>query len=97
MLIPALVVLLGLDMKRAVGTSLLIIAMNSLIGFAGDAGHYPTDWTLLGAITALAVAGVFAGGVLARSIPASHLKIGFGWFVLAMGLYILVKEIKGLS
>ncbi|HSC36892.1 MAG TPA: sulfite exporter TauE/SafE family protein [Chitinophagaceae bacterium] len=92
LLIPALVLLVKLPMKKAIGTSLLIIALNSLIGFAGDLGHFNIDWPLLLKITLLAVAGIFAGGALGRKIQGEKLKKGFGWFVLGMGVYILVKE-----
>ncbi len=93
LLIPALVFIIKLPMRTAVGTSLLIIAMNSLFGFAGDLGHFPIDWSFLLTITSLAVAGIFAGGVLSRRIPAVKLKKGFGWFVLIMGIYIIVREL----
>ncbi len=62
LLIPALVVLMRLPMKEAIGTSLLIIALNSLIGFLGDLGHYETNWTLLLIVSAIAITGVFIGG-----------------------------------
>lgn len=93
LLIPTLVLLVKLPMKEAVGTSLLIIALNSLIGFTGDLGHFSMDWKFLLTITAIAVVGIFAGGVLAKKIPGEKLKKGFGWFVLLMGLYIIGKEI----
>lgn len=93
LLIPVLVLGLGLDMKKAVGTSLLIIAVNSLVGFTGDAGRYAVNWVLLSVLTALAVAGIFVGGRLARRIRGEQLKKGFGWFVLAMAVYILVREV----
>lgn len=93
LLIPALVLLLRLPMKQAIGTSLLIIAMNSLVGFAGDVGHYDIDWPFLLLITAIAVVGIFIGISLAKKVPGSKLKKGFGWFVLIMGIYILVKEL----
>lgn len=94
LLIPALVFLVKLPMKKAVGTSLTIIAMNSLFGFAGDLGHFNIDWTFLLTITAIAVAGIFIGGLLSKKIPGEKLKRGFGWFVLAMGIYIIIKEIS---
>ena len=81
-------------MKEAVGTSLAIIAMNSLFGFAGDLGHFDIDWVLLLTITTIAVAGIFAGGLLSKKIPGEKLKKGFGWFVLVMGIYIIFKEIS---
>jgi uncharacterized protein len=93
LIIPALVLLSKLPMKQAVGTSLLIIAAKSLIGFTGDAGQYAMDWPLLGTVTALAIAGIFIGNQLCHSIDGEKLKKAFGWFVLVMGLYILAKEL----
>lgn len=92
LIIPALVLFVKLPMKQAIGTSLLIIALNSLIGFTGDIGHYETDWRLLLTITAIAVAGIFIGGQISKSISGQKLKKGFGWFVLVMGTWIIVKE-----
>jgi len=91
-LIPALVLILKLPMKKAIGTSLMIIALNSLIGFTGDLGHLSIDWLFLLKITAIAVVGIFAGGAIGKKISGDKLKKGFGWFVLTMGIYILVKE-----
>ena len=93
LLIPALVLLLHLPMKKAMGTSLFIIALNSLAGFIGDTGHYTINWIFLLTISAIAIAGVFIGGLLSKSVNSAKLKKGFGWFVLAMGIYIIVKEI----
>ncbi len=93
LLIPALVILMKLPMKQAIGTSLLIISMNSLIGFVGDIGRYPIDWKFLLTITSIAIVGVFVGGFFNSKVNAQKLKKGFGWFVLAMGIYILIKEI----
>ena len=93
LLIPTLVLLFGLPMKEAVGTSLLIIALNSLIGFIGDLEHFIMDWVFLGKITAIAVAGIFIGGYISKKIDGDKLKKAFGWFVLIMGIYILIKEI----
>jgi len=92
LLIPSLVLLVKLPMKEAVGTSLLIIAMNSLIGFTGDLGHHTIDWRLLLTISILAIAGIFVGGFISKRIPGEKLKAGFGWFVLAMGIYIIFRE-----
>lgn len=92
LIIPALVLLTGLPMKQAVGTSLLIIAAKSLIGFTGDLSQQQIDWTLLLSISAMAVVGIFIGNGLSRRIDGNKLKKGFGWFVLVMGLYILIKE-----
>jgi uncharacterized membrane protein YfcA len=92
LLIPALVLLLKLPMKKAIGTSLMIIALNSLVGFTGDLGHFSIDWFFLVKVTAIAIAGIFIGGALSKKIPGEKLKKGFGWFVLVMGIYIIVKE-----
>jgi hypothetical protein len=93
LLIPALVLLLHLPMKKAIGTSLFIIALNSLAGFIGDEGHFKIDWIFLLSISAIAIAGVFIGGVMSKSVSSYKLKKGFGWFVLVMGIYIIIKEI----
>ena len=93
LIIPALVLLSKLPMKQAVGTSLLIIAAKSLIGFTGDLGKAEMDWTLLLSVTGLAIAGIFIGNVLSKKISADSLKKGFGWFVLVMGIYIIIKEL----
>ena len=94
LIIPALVVLSKLPMKQAVGTSLLIIAAKSLIGFTGDLmTGKAMDWTLLISVTSIAVAGIFLGNSLSRKIDGASLKKGFGWFVLVMGTYILLKEL----
>jgi uncharacterized membrane protein YfcA len=93
LLIPALVLLVKLPMKNAVGTSLLIIALNSLIGFTGDIGHFTMNWIFLIKITIISIAGIFLGGFIGKKIPGEKLKKGFGWFVLVMGVYILTREI----
>jgi len=93
LLIPTLVLLVGLPMKEAIGTSLLIIALNSLIGFTGDIGHFAIEWLFLVRITAIAIAGIFVGGYLNKRIDGGKLKKGFGWFVLTMGVYIIAREL----
>ncbi|MBL7923461.1 MAG: sulfite exporter TauE/SafE family protein [Bacteroidia bacterium] len=93
LIIPALVLLSNLPMKEAVGTSLLIIAAKSLIGFMGDIGHYELDWVLLLSVTLIAVIGIFIGNRMTRRFDGEKLKKGFGWFVLLTGVYIIVKEI----
>jgi uncharacterized membrane protein YfcA len=80
-------------MKQAVGTSLLIIAAKSLIGFTGDLGKQEMDWTLLLTVSGLAVIGIFVGNALSKKISADSLKKGFGYFVLVMGVYIITKEL----
>jgi uncharacterized protein len=94
LIIPALVLLARMPMKLAVGTSLLIIAAKSLIGFIGDLqGNQIIDWKLLVAFTAFAIVGIFFGILLSRKIHGEQLKRAFGWFVLIMGIYIIIKEI----
>lgn len=93
LIIPALVLFSRLEMKTAVGTSLLIIAANSLFGFAGDIFNYTIDWDFLLLFSSLSVAGIFIGSALSQRIQAEKLKTGFGWFVLFMGIYIILKEI----
>ena len=93
LIIPALVLFAGLEMKRAIGTSLIIIAVKSLVGFTGDMSNYVIDWQFLLAFTGMAVIGIFIGSFLATKIDGQKLKTGFGWFVLVMGTFILLKEL----
>ena len=93
LIIPALVLFGGLPMKKAVGTSLLIIAAKSLLGFLGDIGTQPIDWPFLLLFSAFAVAGIFIGFYLSHRISGARLRPAFGWFVLVMGIYILVREL----
>ena len=93
LIIPALVLLAGLEMKLAIGTSLFIIAMKSLIGFTGDIQTgSPIDWSFLLLFTSFSVAGIFIGSWLSRFVDGQRLKKGFGWFVLIMGIYMILKE-----
>lgn len=93
LIIPALVLLSGLPMKQAIGTSLIIISAKSLIGFMAEAGDIGTGWPMLLGITACAIVGVFIGTALSKKIDGEKLKPFFGWFVLTMGLYILIREV----
>lgn len=93
LIIPSLVLFLRIRMKTAVGTSLLIIAINSLFGFLFSLKQFEFDWTLLISFTVLAIAGIFIGSKLADKIPSASLKKVFGWFVLSMGIYIIIKEL----
>jgi len=94
LIIPALVLGARLPMKLAVGTSLAIIALNSLIGFLGDlSAGTPIAWSFLVGFLAFALAGIVLGAYLARFIPGAKLKPAFGWFTLAMGTFILAKEL----
>lgn len=94
LIIPALVLLAKMPMKKAVGTSLFIIAAKSLIGFTGDLkGSEVIDWKLLLLFTTASVFGIIIGILLAKKIPGEKLKTSFGWFVLVMGIYIIIKEL----
>ena len=92
LIIPALVLLSKLPMKEAVGTSLVIIAAKSLIGFFGEGGETLINWSLIATVSAFATAGIFVGMYLSKKIDGAKLKPIFGWFVLFMGVYIIAKE-----
>lgn len=92
LIIPALVVLSKLPMKEAVGTSLVIIAAKSLIGFFGESSETAIDYIFLAKVTAFAIVGIFIGMALSKRINGAKLKPAFGWFVLVMGIYIIIKE-----
>jgi uncharacterized protein len=97
LIIPALVILVGLPMKTAVGTSLFIITAKSLIGFTGDLQQgLALDWTLLLGTTSLAIMGIIAGGALSSKVPEATLKRGFGFFVLIMGSVIFLDQLRQL-
>ncbi|MDO6597407.1 sulfite exporter TauE/SafE family protein [Oceanihabitans sp. 2_MG-2023] len=91
--VPALVLWAGLEMKKAVGTSLIIVAINSLIGFSGDVQVLEIDWFFLLTFSALTIIGILVGGYFSKYISSKKLKKGFGWFVLAMSIYITLKEL----
>ncbi len=94
LIIPALVIIAKMPMKIAIGTSLFIIALQSLIGFSGDVAiQNEIDWKFLLTFTIFAIVGVFIGDYLSKKIDGNKLKTGFGWFVLAMGIYIVLKEL----
>ncbi|TBW28896.1 sulfite exporter TauE/SafE family protein [Gramella sp. KN1008] len=93
LIIPALVLLAKLPMKKAVATSLLIIAIKSLIGFIGDVENMKIDWIFLLIFTSLSIVGIWLGVYLNNFINGKKLKKAFGWFVLLMGVYIIWKEL----
>lgn len=93
LIIPALVMLSKLPMKKAVATSLVIIAAKSLIGFLGESGETLIDWWLLLSVSAFAIGGIFIGIKISKIIDGEKLKPAFGWFVLVMGFYILSREL----
>jgi uncharacterized membrane protein YfcA len=85
-------------MKMAVGTSLLIISVNSLIGFTGDVWTQGSlmDWRFLVLLTLLAVIGILIGGQLAKKLETKILRKAFAWFVLLMGLFVFLSELQQL-
>ena len=91
LIIPALVILSKLPMEEAVGTSLVIIGAKSFIGFFGESSDM-IDWLFLLKVTAFAITGIFIGMALSKKINGEKLKPAFGWFVLVMGIYIIIKE-----
>ncbi len=94
LIIPALLFFANLPMKQAVGTSLFIIFINSLIGFTGDLINGITiNYPLLFTITIISIVGMFIGTQLSKKIDGAKLKPAFGWFVLVMGIYIITKEL----
>jgi uncharacterized membrane protein YfcA len=93
LIIPALVMLAKLPMKKAIGTSLAIIALNSSIGFLSDFGVHQFDWNFLFIFSGFAISGIIIGSYLSKYISGVKLKPAFGWFILLMGIYIISKEL----
>lgn len=94
MIIPALVNFYGMPIKRAVSTSLVIITINSLFGVIGDAEKFVDfDWPLILGYTTCAVIGIFIGFALSHRIKGQHLKRMFGYLILVMGIYIILREV----
>lgn len=93
LIIPALVNFLKMPIKSAIGTSLLIIALNSLIGFSSSLNSISIQWNFLLSIAAIAIVGIFIGTYLSSKIDGAKLKPAFGWFVLLMGIYIIANEL----
>ncbi len=92
LIVPALVMLLKMNMKEAVATSLFIIAMNSLIGFASSLDKILVDWPFLLTFASLSIGGILVGVGLSKKIDGRKLKPIFGWFVLLMGIYVILRE-----
>ena len=92
LIIPALVILAKLPMKKAIATSLVIISIKSLVGFTGDLLHTSVDWSFLSKIILLATLGIITGNYLNKKMEGAKLKKGFGFFVLAMAIIILIEQ-----
>jgi len=93
LIIPALVLLAKLPMKKAIGTSLLIVAVKSLIGFLGDVPNIEVNWEFLLIFTSISIVGIVIGVYASKFISGKKLKKGFGYFTLIMAIYIIYKEI----
>lgn len=92
-IVPSLILFGGLAMREAVGTSLLVITMNSFAGLAGVAAHARIDGSITAVVTAVAVVGSLAGARAGRRLSATVLQRAFGWFVIAVACSILVAEL----
>jgi uncharacterized protein len=94
LIVPTLLFFTKTPMKMAVGTSLFIVSAQSLIGFTGDImGSQIIDWKLLEYFTLASIIGIFIGNFIAKKVEDKRLKTSFGWFVLAMGIYIIIREL----
>ncbi len=96
LIVPALVMLLGLPMQQAIGTSLVVIAMNSLAGFVGHWGDAQLDMTALVVFVTAGLAGTFAGSRLAKRLPAAQLRTVFAVFVIGLAIFLLVDNVPKL-
>lgn len=92
LIIPALVNLLKMPIKTAVGTSLVVIAINSSMGFLFSLPHTSIQWNFLASIAFIAMVGILVGSYISTKIDGKKLKPSFGWFVLVMGSFIIIKE-----
>ncbi len=92
--VPALVVWANIPMKKAVGTSLIIVTINSLIGFIGDIQTLEIEWFFLLCFTLISIIGIILGVFISKFISGKKLKKSFGFFVLIMAVYIMYKELK---
>lgn len=92
-IVPVLIFFLRLNFKKAIGTSLCIIAINSLIGFTGNIGHQQINWLFLLSISAMCIVGIVIGSLMSDKISSKKLKPAFGWFTLVVGIFVLVKEL----
>ena len=91
-IVPVLMIFVRLNFKKAIGTSLCIVALNSIIGFLGNLGHQQLDWMFLFGISAICGVGILLGSLLSTKISSQKLKPAFGWFTLVVGIFVLVKE-----
>lgn len=91
-IVPVLLFFLRVPVKKSIGTSLCIIALNSLVGFTGNFGHFNINWNLLLTASAICIAGILLGNMISVKISAHKLKPAFGWFTLIVGIFVMIKE-----
>ena len=91
-IVPVLLFFVRLNFKKAIGTSLCIVAINSLVGFSGNIGHQNIDWKFLVIISSVCGVGILLGSLVSTKISSKKLKPAFGWFTLIVGLFVLAKE-----
>jgi uncharacterized protein len=92
-IVPALVYLAGVPVKQAVGSSLLIITLNALSGFAGYIGQEPIDWALVGSFTGVAAIGAIVGARLNRYVSQVRIKQGFALLIITLGSYLVIRRL----
>jgi uncharacterized membrane protein YfcA len=92
LILPALIFLAKLPFNKAVGTTLFIIAIKSIVGFSADISNYSINWAFLFLFLLIAVSGILVGDVCSKYCSHEKLKKSFGWFTLVIGVTILVKE-----
>ncbi|RZK61509.1 MAG: sulfite exporter TauE/SafE family protein, partial [Pedobacter sp.] len=92
LIVPVMTLYLSIDIKKAIGTSLAIVAINSLSGFANDLTRVYINWEFMLSITCIAIVGSILGSTLSKKINTAGLKVGFGWFIMSLGLLIITKE-----
>jgi uncharacterized membrane protein YfcA len=92
-IVPVLLFFIRVPFKKTIGTSLCIIAINSLVGFTGNLGHLDINWNVLLIASSICVAGILLGNMISLKISANKLKPAFGWFTLIVGIFVIVKEL----
>jgi uncharacterized membrane protein YfcA len=92
-IVPVLLFFIRVPVKKSIGTSLCIIAINSLVGFTGNLGHLDINWHLLLITSSICVSGILVGNMISIRISAHKLKPAFGWFTLIVGIFVIVKEL----
>ncbi len=92
-IVPVLLFFIRVPVKKSIGTSLCIIAINSLVGFTGNLGHLSINWTVLLMASGICIAGILVGNIISVKISANKLKPAFGWFTLIVGIFVIVKEL----